>query len=984
MGLINYSKVLLGGSGSGETQSSDVDPDHVLHAMKFIESGGDYSAKEAGGAGPGRGAYQFTGTWPSWSREYARSMGLPERILPMTEENQDAVARFKVKQFIDEGLNPRQIAAKWNSGGPDYFGKRGVNKYGQSYNVARHVEKFQTAYDKLADLFAPASAEAAEMDYSKVLLGGGGWASTAKPKETKINYADILLGGKGDSIQAPTETQIKSEQTPGAPQAAHHQPASFRSRVKAAFVDKPESMLKVFAEERFPNLSPEQREAKYFMKDGEFYYVDTEPGSNVQKIFKETGEGLGDTAKSYLAQIVGKAPSIIGGGIGAVTGGVPAMLGLTAGGELFRQGVGGTVGEEKTWPDVAKEVGKETLAAAAGLGLGKAAEPVINLAGRAGAGKIGRLAASDYRSLNPQEMQRLFALGERYGIPLTVPEATGSPSLINAFNLASTSPYQVSERIMQWAETQRVPQIKEAIARELDAIFPNESIFEAGRAGQRAATEGLGVLKESRKAMAGPWYEAARQSDVKVDIQPVLAKIDELQAQAPRGWKVDNLLTRMKKGLTTERETVPDSAMPGRDEMKSIIRDVYANIDQVRRVGISTQSIRADYGPEGVRAINRAIPGVIRKNGQPLDQVAAYYGFKSGDALFGALSDYQPRYKMMALTEKQRATREVVPVDDIKVLHGAKLEIDSLLKGPEAEGLTNDIKRQLMQIKESLVSQMEAASPEYARGMEEFRRGSKLVNDFMYGQWEIDPSNPPPLSTLGRIVKKKQGETVEDIPGMLFGKGSSPAIVKQAKRFIEGQDPDAWKALVRAHLQDRLETAVKNSQGWGYGHKFKETVFGTMRQQAILREALTNPITGDTSAYRRFSDFMDLLDVTNRIVYRNSRTTPLAVTKEMIEREAGGLRGRLIEIAGSKLNWTKWADINRRLSAPEYLDRIYDAMMDPSTGQTLGRIRQLSNPQKKAIETVAVVSAILGENVTDYQIDMSLDLYPERAESAKR
>lgn len=970
MGLINYADALLGGSSS---EPDTVDANHILHALKSIESGGDYGISNRQGSGA-YGAYQIMpGSWVDWSRE------LFGKVVPKTEDNQDAIAQFKVKQLLEEGKSPRQIASVWYSGKPDYFGKRGSWR-GIPYNVASYVEKFQNAFDKLSSLFAPDSAEAAEMDYSKALIAGqDGGDTSPKPKTSKTNYADMLIKGNSPKIQAPTESQQQSEAMPGEPAASSHRPSSFYARTKAAFADKPETMIDTMGEERFPNLSIEARRQRYFIKDGTLYYLDTKPGSNVLEAFPENGEGLSEKMKSLAAGVVGKGFPAIGGAVGFATGGVPGMLAGTAGGEALRQGVAQyALGEQKTWPDVAAEIGKEEVGALLGLGAGKVINPGLNALGRMGSGRLGRLAAQDYRVLSPTEMQRLFDLGQRYGIPLTVPEATGSPTLINAFNLASTSPYQVAERIMQWAETQRVPQIKEAISRELNAIFPNESIFEAGRMGQQAATDALGVLKDSRKAISKPYYDASFESGAKVDIQPVLDKVAELQAMAPRGWKVDNLLTRIKKGLTIEKEILPDSQMPGRQEMQGIIRDVYANIDQVRKVGISTASIRADYGPEGVRAINRAIPGVIRKSGQPLDQVAADYGFDSADSLYSALTDYQPRYKMMALAEKQRATKEIVPVDDIRTLHGAKLEIDSLLKGPEAEGLPNDIKRQLMQIKDSLVTQMEVASPEYAEGMAAFRRGSKLINDFMYGKENVNPSNFPALSTLGRIVKKKQGEMVEDVPEMLFGKGSSPAIVGQAKRFLEAQDPDAWKALVRAHLQDRLETAVKNSQGWGYGYKFKETVFGTPRQQAILKTALTDPITGDLSAFNKFSDFMDLLDVTNRIVYRNSRTTPLAITEKAVRRESGGIKSRVADLLGTRINATKFAEFNRDLATPEYLNKVLDAMMDPGTANELARIRQLSNPQKKAIEVVSILGAMTGENFLDAELS-NRELYPERA-----
>jgi hypothetical protein len=573
--------------------------------------------------------------------------------------------------------------------------------------------------------------------------------------------------------------------------------------------------------------------------------------------------------------------------------------------------------------------------------------------------------------LNPTEMQRLIDLGKKYGIPLTVPEATGSPTLTNAWNLASTSPYEASEKIMLWAEKQRVPQIKEAIARELDAIFPEQSIAAASQRGVQATADGLDVLKESRRGMSQPLYEAAEESGAKVNVAPVIEEIENMMKTAAPGGKAEGSL-KYVKNLFTRQVEVP-SDVPRTGEMKGIVADVYANIDQVRKAGISVDSIRADYGPEGVRAINRALPGVVRKGGQPLDQVAADHNFESADALYGALVDYNPRYRMMALAQKGKPEMQTVLVDDIGTLHNAKLEIDSFLGGEEAKALPRDIRRRLYAVKDSLVQSLADASPEYDAARQAYARGSKLVNDFMYGTENINPNRPPKKSFLATI-SELQGDDVLKAPNILFGPSSSPSRVIQARRFIKGQDEEAWDALARAYLQDRLETAVKNSQGWGYGYKFKETVFGTPRQEEILKEAL-----GDK--FQQWSDFMSLLDVTNRVLYRNSRTTPLAITKEVVEREAGGARGRVLEILGTKINLTKWAEINRKLATPEYMNRITDAMMDPSTVRQLTRIRQLSNPQKKAIEMMSVFGSMTGENAIDAQLSKR-EWHPERAPRA--
>lgn len=112
--------------------------EHIAYAIKLTESGGKYKAvaKDLGA-----GAYQFMpDTWRDWSKEYAGE------VLPMTPENQDAVAKWRIATWIDDGLRPDQIALKWNSGGLKH--KKGVNQWGVPYDTRDHVQRFMNFYNQ--------------------------------------------------------------------------------------------------------------------------------------------------------------------------------------------------------------------------------------------------------------------------------------------------------------------------------------------------------------------------------------------------------------------------------------------------------------------------------------------------------------------------------------------------------------------------------------------------------------------------------------------------------------------------------------------------------------------------------------------------------------------------------------------------------------------------------------------------------------------
>jgi hypothetical protein len=118
----------------------------VATAIKHVESRGNYKAKSKDA---GYGAYQIMpATWKAWAKEYTNS----DKPLPMTPENQDMIAEWKIQQWIDEGLTVEEIAAKWNSGSHKNWKKKiGVNKWGVKYNVPAYVKKVNKALKSLSE-----------------------------------------------------------------------------------------------------------------------------------------------------------------------------------------------------------------------------------------------------------------------------------------------------------------------------------------------------------------------------------------------------------------------------------------------------------------------------------------------------------------------------------------------------------------------------------------------------------------------------------------------------------------------------------------------------------------------------------------------------------------------------------------------------------------------------------------------------------------
>ena len=177
------------------TPTSNASVDQIVGAIKQIESGGNYAAK--GGSGE-YGAYQFMpGTWSQYSQEYLKSIGktpstgLNQELDKTNPANQDAVARFKVQQWLNQGYNPQQIASMWNSGKPDYQGVQGVNSFGQKYDVPAYVNRFTQALAQQKSTSGELDVNKAKELFSYVLPQMTG----TKQKAAQKGFNNLLRSG---------------------------------------------------------------------------------------------------------------------------------------------------------------------------------------------------------------------------------------------------------------------------------------------------------------------------------------------------------------------------------------------------------------------------------------------------------------------------------------------------------------------------------------------------------------------------------------------------------------------------------------------------------------------------------------------------------------------------------------------------------------------------------------------------------------------
>lgn len=128
---------------------------NLAKAIRQQESGHNFNA--VGDNGTSAGAYQWSnngkplaqGQAPENFRSAAKRF-LGDENAQFTPSNQNAVAYSQIKEWRDQGLNPAQIAAKWNSGSEtgweNKIGTTTINGKPISYNVPQYVKNVTDYY----------------------------------------------------------------------------------------------------------------------------------------------------------------------------------------------------------------------------------------------------------------------------------------------------------------------------------------------------------------------------------------------------------------------------------------------------------------------------------------------------------------------------------------------------------------------------------------------------------------------------------------------------------------------------------------------------------------------------------------------------------------------------------------------------------------------------------------------------------------------
>jgi hypothetical protein len=276
--------------------------------------------------------------------------------------------------------------------------------------------------------------------------------------------------------------------------------------------------------------------------------------------------------------------------------------------------------------------------------------------------------------------------------------------------------------------------------------------------------------------------------------------------------------------------------------------------------------------------------------------------------------------------------------DRLPALQNAKFNIDALFNEDSVKSLDATIQRQLMQVKDSLVSAMGRENPTYLEANKAFEELSAPLKEF--GERKT-----------GTSLTKISPDNLNQFAKRVF-EGNSPDTVSYVKKQIMDTNPDAWQAVTRAYLQDGWETASKASaQQKGnvkldVGNAWQNLLLGDVNKKKMLQRAL------EPDQYQALTDLAEVLRAAGSVKKLGSDTAFNQQIMKQMEKEAASdplsLAGKMIgnvlspQTIGTKIS--EWA-IERSLARDA--NKVAEMITSPEGIKKLRELRQMSPTSAK-------------------------------------
>lgn len=330
------------------------------------------------------------------------------------------------------------------------------------------------------------------------------------------------------------------------------------------------------------------------------------------------------------------------------------------------------------------------------------------------------------------------------------------------------------------------------------------------------------------------------------------------------------------------------------------------------------------------------------------------------DALIESLPPTSPPADVLKGVRRWLVEPGGAPIDDLHKTHEVKMLLDRLISGKMAGSnglpLKHSLDRRqlarLMEVKESLVKQMDAASPYYQEARELYAK--------------LSPAVEGTRQSIAGEVARLEGDATVKAPSRIFSNlQARPDTIAKARKLISAVDPDAWNAALRMHFEEAFENiktplhGTQNLGGW-----LHKKMLGDARQRQILKAAMTP---------EQWQTTLDLFEVFRRTGLTVGKESATATRQEVLrmERAGRGLGAALLERMQRPLRQPgmPYAARLSEASLSKYRHRMVEIMLDPTgkSADQLAKLKQLKPRSKQFLQGVGALLGIWGAAQEDVQ-----------------
>jgi hypothetical protein len=271
------------------------------------------------------------------------------------------------------------------------------------------------------------------------------------------------------------------------------------------------------------------------------------------------------------------------------------------------------------------------------------------------------------------------------------------------------------------------------------------------------------------------------------------------------------------------------------------------------------------------------------------------------------------------------------PDGRLQALHNAKLAIDEMIAGQGENSVGNVSRRELTQIQQGLLRQMDAASPDYGSARQIFANLSPGVNEVREG-------------VVGILADLPDTQT-QKAAAKLFAPDVGVQSATEARRLLNQADPAAWQAIKRSYLEDTWLKSQKETLAGGpsvnAGAKWRQSLMGVPKQRAVLQATL------DPHEFAALDDLSQVLEAAGRVKPIGSDTAyNQEIIKDLKDNALGPLR--LLRLASPGDFGNQLADALVSWRTNGQTERLAQIITSPDGMRRLRELRQLSPNQWRA------------------------------------